>query len=104
MFSLLLANMSGGDKISDLPIDKNMELKPTDLEFMHNLFQPKNKEIIENAFYSFKNSILLGILFLILSSPIVFNMINGLANNKLVTYITLFVLFVIMSFIIQKVL
>lgn len=100
-----------GDSIDKLPTDATSSPSKSDMNIIFNLF--KNKDADENvevsgvsgvkSGYEFKGSVSGGILFLILSSPMVDNIIrySGIQNVFYIWGIK-FLLFVIIFYIMNK--
>ena len=90
-----------GDNVNSLPVSKEHSPKPGELEFMHNLFQPKNKVLIEQTVSPFKPALLGAFLFLILSLPFISKLVEKITNTKNTVYVKgiLAIIFLILFFI-----
>ena len=92
----------GGDDIKTLPVDKEGNSSPSDLEIVHNIFSPKNKEVILSAVSHFKLSFVASMLFLLFSLPFVIQISEQYCRNQICGRLLLGVLFIIIFFILQK--
>jgi hypothetical protein len=91
------------DTLDKLPINESAEPRPGDLEFIYNIFQPKNTtEIIKYA-GTFKTAFLGAILFGIFSLPFLTGLSDKYWKNSIYSRIFLMLLFFIVFYIIQKV-
>lgn len=91
-----------GDSIHSLPVNREMTPKPTDLEFMYNLFQPKNKAAIVSAASPFKLSAIAAGLFIVFTLPVVVGLANNIAKNQVYAKLLLAAGYLIAFFLIQK--
>ena len=91
-----------GDKIDKLPTDTTSSPSKSDMDIISNLF--KNKEIAEKVAYEFKDSIIGGILFLALSSPMADNIIRSSfgCQNEFYIWGIKFLLFVIIFYVMKN--
>jgi hypothetical protein len=95
-------NNIGGDDITKLPIKRDSKPEPADLEFIHSLFQPTHKNFKSNA-SPFKTALFAGILFFIFSLPFVNKIASSyMKGNQIYSILLLTVIFIIVFFIIQK--
>jgi hypothetical protein len=91
------------DPISSLPSDKKTVPKPGDLEYLFNLFQPKNKEVIFKASSIFTTAIVGALLFAFLSLPFFDKMIQMFSKgNFLYSKVILTILYFIIFWIIDQ--
>lgn len=90
-----------GDKIDKLPIDNTASSSKSDIEMIGALFQ--SKETVTKVTYEFKDAIVGGVLFAILSSSLFDNMIrsSGCGNNTYVWAIKILV-FIILFYILKN--
>lgn len=91
-----------GDSVFKLPINKEYKPKPNELEFMYNIFQPKNQQAIKQVLSPFKISVAAAILFVVFSMPFVSGFTDKFFTNKLYSKVAVAVAFMIVFFIIQK--
>ena len=96
-------SIGGGDDIKSLPVNKERNPKPGDLEMIYNIFQPKNIPIIKSVVSPFKTAALGALLFGIFSLPFVYNFINTLCKNQIYSRLVLVLLFLVIFFMLQKV-
>lgn len=90
-----------GDKIDKLPTDTNSAPSKSDMDIISNLF--KNKEIAGKVAYEFKDSVVGGILFLALSSPMADKIIRSSGcENEFYIWGIKFLLFVIVFYILKN--
>ena len=90
-----------GDPIEKLPTDTNSSPSKSDMDIISNLF--KNKEVAGKVAYEFKDSIIGGILFLVLSSPMSDKIIRSSGcENEFYIWGIKFLLFVIIFYILKN--
>ena len=90
-----------GDKIRDLPVDNpDHKSRPEDLELVSTLF--RNKEHTSTLFKEFKDSLIGGLLFIILSLKVTDKFLEGFCENTITRYIVKFCIFVILFYIIKN--
>lgn len=90
-----------GDNLKDLPTDKSSNPPREDIDIILNLF--KNKEAMTKVTGELRYSIYGGILFLILSSSILDNLIiSAGCSNKIYIMSIKLILFVVLFYIISK--
>jgi hypothetical protein len=89
-----------GDKIDKLPIDNTSITTNSDLEMIGALFQ--NKEQIKKISFEFKDSIIGGILFIILSSHQFDKLIRSSCKNELYIMCVKLLTFLILFYILKN--
>jgi hypothetical protein len=90
-----------GDKLSDLPITENAPVPKSDLEMVDALF--KNRTQTNKVAYEFKDSIIGGILFLVLSSSPIDKAIRGAGcHSEVGVLVVKFLMFIILFFIVKN--
>ncbi len=87
-----------GDLIDTLPINKSRKTDPKDLELLQNIFRP----IVSNNISSFKLTFTAGMVFLLFHLPLIPVVLNKFTGNALITYIFLWMMFMLVFFIIYK--
>lgn len=93
-----------GDTISKLPVNNNYAPKSNELEFVYNLFQPKNQAIIKQNVSVFSQAFIGTVLFVILSLPFIEKLITSITkDNKLYGKLATAAIFFIAFFICEKV-
>ena len=88
-----------GDNIINLPVNKKSSPKPEELEFMYNLFQPKNKQVIKATISPFKSLLLITIffaLFVFFNVPII-NLAEKL-GGKIIGKLIIIIIFFFIAF------
>ena len=93
-----------GDNIKNLPVSKDARPKPGDLEFVYNLFQPVNKEIIKKAVSPFMLAFVGAIIFGVLSLPFFSNLAKKCTGSSLSAQLVLMFAFLVFFFIASRIL
>jgi len=94
-----------GDNINTLPVNDNEKLHNTDEELLDVLLGDDKKEKIKDikkVSYIFKDSLLGGILFLILSQSYFDKLIRTFCNTEMSVLLFKFIIFVVLFFILQN--
>ena len=65
-----------GDKIKDLPLDLNFTPSTSDVTIISTLFKKTEGEDVKKGSYEFKDSVIGGVLFLVLSFPMTSSIIK----------------------------
>ena len=94
-----------GDKISALPTNENEKLQEPEQHLLDILLQDKKEDIkeIKNVSFAFKEAILGGLLFLLLSHSSFDNIVRmSGCKSELTVLLVKFAIFVILYFILQN--
>jgi hypothetical protein len=94
-----------GDNINSLPINDNEKLPEHDEQLLDILLEDKKQQVkdVKKVSMVFKESILAGLLFLVLSHPLFDKLIRNCGCTSEVTVLLMkFVVFVIIFFILQN--
>ena len=94
-----------GDKISTLPTNNNDKLQEQEQHLLDLILEDKKEQIkeVKQVSLAFKESILGGLLFLILSHPLFDKIIRSTGCNSELTILLLkFVIFTVLYFILQN--
>jgi|UniRef100_A0A6C0I4W7 hypothetical protein len=94
-----------GDKISTLPTNENEKLQEPEQHLLDILLQDKKEDIkeIKNVSFAFKEAILGGLLFLLLSHSSFDNIVRmSGCKSELTVLLVKFAIFVILYFILQN--
>lgn len=90
-----------GDNIQDLPLDPMTSSNNIDLEMVNTLFQ--NKEKTNRIVWEFKDSLIGGLLFLILANHNVDKIIHHAGcENPIILWAIKFILFVVLFYILKN--
>lgn len=90
-----------GDSIDKLPTDTTTSPSKSDMDIISNLF--RNKEVAGKVVYEFKDSIIGGVLFLALSSPMADKIIRSSGcHNEFYIWGIKFLLFVIIFYVMKN--
>ena len=103
MENISYQNSKNSDLISDLPVDKN-EPTNTEIQIVDTIFK-KHKKTINSLFSEAKESIIVGILFVIFSIPAIDSFITRIipsANNSSYILLLIKILFIMLSFWVLK--
>jgi uncharacterized membrane protein len=103
MENISYQNSNNSDLISDLPVDKNEPTK-TEIQIVDTIFT-KHKKTINTLFSEAKESIIVGILFLIFSIPtvdVIIKRIIPVTNNSTYILLLIKILFVMVLFWVLK--
>jgi hypothetical protein len=94
---------SGGDSLKQLPVNREQQAKPGDLELIHQLFQPSSAPMIKQTLTPFKTAIGGALLFGLLSLPFVAKLVSGLTKGSVIAaHLVLMVAFLIIFFILTR--
>lgn len=103
MENITYQNSKNSDLISDLPVDKNEPTK-TEIQIVDTIFK-KHKKTMNSIFSEAKESIIVGILFVIFSIPAVDSLIKRFipaANNSTYILLLIKILFIMILFWVLK--
>lgn len=91
-----------GDAIRQLPLNRERQSKPGELETIYSLFQPKSLNIIKQAVSPFKGAIVGALLFGLLSLPFVLKFSDVIFKNPIYGRLILMLAFLIIFFLVTK--
>jgi uncharacterized membrane protein len=94
-----------GDKIASLPINENEKLPEHDQQLLDILLEDKKEQVkeVKKVSMVFKESILAGLLFLVLSHPFFDSLVRKCGCKSEITVLLLkFAVFVVIFFILQN--
>ena len=103
MENISYQNSKNSDLISDLPVDKN-EPTPSEIQIIDTIFK-KHKKTMNSIFLEAKESLIVGILFVIFSIPVVDSVIKRFipsANNSSYILLLIKILLVMLLFWVLK--
>jgi len=92
-----------GDNISSLPTDERYEQNPPDVEFLNSVFLPKYPEQPSGMSKELKAAIFAGMMYALLSSPVINKHIKKCSSNQTVVTVLTLSIVVATTYIFNKV-